>query len=471
MPSSTPTRPALLRQLGLVSATALVVSNMIGTGIFTGTGFLAAQLGSTNLIFWIYAVGGLSAFLGAMCYSELGVNFPSSGGEYVYLTKALGPAWGFMTGWASFFAGFSAPIAAAALAFSAYLGHFFPALRESNTHVFLGSGEYALRFGGAQITACVLVGLFSLLNIFGVERTAKVQNFLTVLKVGVLLAFIAFGFTIGNGDAAHYSQQAARDTAVPIAEQFAVSLVWVYVAYSGWNAATYVAEELRGPSRTLPLALGIGTVLVTVLYLALNAVFIYAVPLEEMKNVEAIGSLAASNLFGPVGAGIFAGLMAMSLMSTVNAMVTIGPRVYFAMARDGAFPSAAARVHPKFHTPAVAIAAQAVCTMLMTLTPFPQLVLYIGMTLNLFTVMSVLSILFFRRREGWRKLQAVSFAYPAAPVLFAMVGIWMTYQGIVLKPWIAFATFLTLATGAAVHRFRGGGAVTILKTVRTDSAS
>jgi APA family basic amino acid/polyamine antiporter len=447
-------RPALLRQLGLVSATALVVSNMIGTGIFTGTGFLAAQLGDPDLIFWIYVVGGVSAFIGAMCYAELGINFPSSGGEYVYLTRAFGPTWGFMTGWASFFAGFSAPIAAAALAFSEYLGHFFPVLQEGNARVIFGSGDYALRFGGAQIVACVLVGLFTVLNVFGLQRAARVQNFLTGLKVAVLVAFIVLGFAIGSGSTAHFSQLATRDGATPLAEQFAISLVWVYVAYSGWNAATYVAEELRRPSHTLPLALGIGTVWVTALYLALNAVFVYATPLEEMKNIEAVGSFAASHLFGPVGAGVFAGLMAMSLMSTVNAMVTIGPRVYFAMARNGAFPAVASKVHPKFHTPVAAILAQAVCTMLMTLTPFPQLVLYIGMTLNIFTVMSVLSIFFFRKREGWQKLRAVSFAYPAFPVLFAVVGIWMTYQGVVLKPWIALATLLTLATGAAFHHVR-----------------
>lgn len=455
MPSNSSTaRPVLLRQLGLVSATALVVSNMIGTGIFTGTGFLAAQLGDTSLIFWIFALGGVCAFLGAMCYAELGINFPSSGGEYVYLTKAFGPTWGFMTGWASFFAGFSAPIATASLAFSEYLGHFFPSLLESNARVIAGSGDYALRFGGAQIMACTLVALFTALNVFGLQRVAKVQNFLTGLKVLVLLAFVGFGFTMGQGSTSNYSLTAVRDTATPLVEQFAVSLVWVYVAYSGWNAATYVAEELHRPSHTLPRALGIGTVLVTALYLALNAVFIYASPLEDMKNVEAVGSFAAARLFGPVGAGIFAGLMAMSLMSTVNAMVTIGPRVYFAMARNGAFPAVAAKVHPKFHTPVAAILAQAACTMLMTMTPFPQLVLYIGMTLNVFTVMSVLSIFFFRKREGWQRLRAVSFAYPAFPVLFAMVGIWMTYQGVMLKPWIALATFLTLATGAAVYHFR-----------------
>lgn len=429
-----------------MSATALVVSNMIGTVIFTGTGFLAAQLGSTELILWLYVVGGISAFLGAMCYAELGINFPSSGGEYVYLTKAFGPVWGFMTGWASFFAGFSAPIAAAALAFSAYLGHFFPWLQPTD--------QTGLRFGGAQIVACLLVALFTLLNIYGVQRTAKVQNVLTGLKVTVLLAFIVLGFTIGDGNAANFSLAAARDVETPLVEQFALSLVWVYVAYSGWNAATYVAEELRRPSHTLPWALGIGTVLVTVLYLVLNVVFIYAAPLEEMKNVEAVGSFAASHLFGPRVSGVFAGLMALSLMSTVNAMVTIGPRVYFAMARNGAFPAVAAKVHPTFHTPVAAIVAQAVCTMLMTLTPFPDLVVYIGMTLNIFTVMSVVSIFFFRKREGWQKLPAVSFLYPLFPVLFAVVGIWLTYQGIVLKPWIALATFLTLLTGAAVYHFK-----------------
>jgi len=427
----------LPRTLGLLSATALVVSNMIGTGIFTGTGFLAAQLGSPDLIFAIYLVGGVCAFVGAMCYSELGANFPRSGGEYVYLTEAFGPAWGFMTGWASFFAGFSAPIAAAALAFAEYVAHFAtlsPSMR--------------------VVLACALVAAFSVLNVFGVERSAKVQNALTITKVAVLIAFVVFGFAAGSGNTANFSQTTTRDTSIPIAAQFALSLVWVYVAYSGWNAATYVAEELREPARTLPWALGIGTVLVTILYLALNAAFIYATPLEAMKNIPAIGSFAAEHLFGATGAGIFAGLMAVSLMSKVNAMVTIGPRVYFAMAHDGAFPKIAARVHPKFQTPAVAIIAQGACTMLMTLTSFPDLVLYIGMTLNVFTAMSVISILFLRKRAGWRRVGAVNFLYPAMPVLFAAVGLWMTYQGIMLRPDIAIATFATLAAGALFYHFR-----------------
>jgi APA family basic amino acid/polyamine antiporter len=448
-------KAGLLRQLGLFSATALVVSNMIGTVIFTGTGFLAGQLGSPNLVLGIWVVGGIVAFLGAICYSELGINFPSSGGEYVYLTRAFGPTWGFMTGWASFFAGFSAPIAAAALAFSEYLGHFFPALSQENAPVIAGSGEWAIRLGGAQAVACGLVAVFTVLNILGVQRVARVQNVLTGAKVLVLLAFIVLGFTVGDGHTANFSMTATRDVSTPLIAQFAISLVWVYVAYSGWNAATYIAEELRQPARNLPRALGIGTALVTVLYLLLNLVFLYAAPLEDMKGKEAVGAFAASRLFGPEIAGIFAGLMALSLMSTVNAMVTIGPRVYYAMAGNGAFPAIAGKVHPRFHTPVAAIVAQAVCTMLMTLTPFPQLVVYIGITLNFFTVMSVISMFLFRRqRPGWQKLRVVSFAYPLFPVVFILVGTWMTYQGIVLKPYIALATGVTLGTGALVYHLR-----------------
>src|SRR3974377_2209569 len=193
-------KPALLRQLGIVSATALVVSNMVGTGIFTTTGFLAGDLGSPSLVLGIWAVGAVAAMLGAFCYSELGVNFPSSGGEYVYLTQAYGPTWGFMTGWVSFFAGFSAPIAVAALAFSDYVGFFFPAVKQANAPVLLGSGQYAWKVGGAQILACSLVAVFTVLNFFGVQRVAKVQNLLTGIKVSMLCAFLILAFTAGQGN-------------------------------------------------------------------------------------------------------------------------------------------------------------------------------------------------------------------------------------------------------------------------------
>ena len=450
----TSSRPALLRQLGVVSATALVVSNMIGTGIFTTTGFAAGDLGSPSLILWIWVVGAVCAFLGAICYSELGVNLPSSGGEYVYLTQAFGPTWGFITGWVSFFAGFSAPIAAAALAFAGYVGYFFPAVSPQNAKVLAGSGDWTLQLGGAQILACVLVAVFTVLNVLGLQRAARVQNILTVAKIAILVAFIALAFTAGHGDTANFSQNAVRTSATPIVGQFAISLFWIYVAYSGWNAATYVAEEVRHPARTLPVALAIGTGIVAILYLLLNVVFIYASPLELMKGKLAVGSFAASRLFGPQIAGIFSALMALSLMATVNAMVTIGPRVYYAMAKNGAFLASAAEVHPQWHTPVVAIVAQGICTMIMTLTPFPQLVIYIGFTLNFFAVMSVVALCMMRSRPGWRKLRVVSFCYPLFPALFILVGCWMIFYGVQMKPVISLAAVITVLTGAAVYHLR-----------------
>jgi len=441
----------LLRQLGIVSATALVVSNMIGTGIFTTSGFLAGDLGAPSLVLIIWVVGAMFALFGAFCYSELGVNFPSSGGEYVYLTQAYGPTWGFMTGWASFFAGFSAPIAAAALAFSDYMGYFFPAVKQANAQFTIGSGAWSLKVGGAQFLASALIAAFTALNCFGVGRVAKIQNVLTVIKVLVVVAFIALGFLVGTGSFAHFSTPAQRTSSAPLFQQFAISLFWIYVSYSGWNAATYVAEELRRPERTLPIALTFGTVLVAALYVGLNLVFIYATPLETMKGVVAVGSLAASHLFGPETAGLFSALMALSLLATVNAMVTIGPRVYYAMAKNGAFLASAAKVDSRWHTPVFAILCQGACAMLMTLTPFPQLVIYIGFVLNFFAVMSVISLFLLRRRPGWQKLKVVSFGWPVIPVIFVVVGAWMTFFGMTLEPKVSVAAILTVVLGAAIY--------------------
>jgi APA family basic amino acid/polyamine antiporter len=450
----------LLRQLGTASATALVISNMVGLGIFTATGFLAGQLGSPKLILWIWVAGGVCALAGALSYSELGVNFPSSGGEYVYLTEAYGPTWGFMTGWISFFAGFSAPIAADALAFSYYLSYFYPGFKQESTVHMFGSGMWEFRVGGAQLLASALIAAFTILNCFGVRRTAQVQNTLTGAKVFIILAFLAAGFLFGQGNWGNFSTPIAhRTSSIPLFSQFFVSLFYIYVSYSGWNAAAYVAEEVKQPARTLPLSMGIGTTLVIALFVALNVLYIYAMPLGEMapasdKIVVAIGSAAASHLFGPAIAGVFSAAMALSLMATVNAMVTVGPRVYYAMARNGAFFSAAAKVHPRWHTPIFAIVCQGACAVVMTVTPFIDLLGYIGVTLNISAVLSVASVLIFRRRSGWRKLKAVSFLYPLIPVFFIAVGIWITFFALKEKPLIFFAAVLTVATGALVYRWR-----------------
>lgn len=441
----------LARQLGFYSATALVVSNMIGTGIFATTGFMAGDLGAAPWILGAWLVGGVFSLCGALVYAELGVNFPRSGGEYVYLSEAYGQGWGFSSGWVSFFAGFSAPIAAAALAFADYTATLWPGLRAGTE---FGAGAFVFKVGGVQLLAAALIALCTVLNCFGVRRVARVQNTLTALKLAVIAAFILLALLVGQGSWAHFEQATVRTSPYSLPVQFVVSLLWVMVSYSGWNAATYVAEEIREPQRILPRALAVGAGLVLALYVALNVIFIYAVPLDELKGVISVGSLAATKLFGTRAGQVFAALMAVAIISTVNAMVTIGPRVYFAMAREGAFVPAAARLHPRWQTPVTAILCQGVCAMLMTFTSFPQLVLYIGFSLTLFTSLAVASVFLFRkRRADWQKLPALERGFPLIPLAYVLTGAAMIGYGLIWQPLASVAALLTIAVGALSWRW------------------
>lgn len=458
-PEKTPvTAPSLARQISLSAAVALVISNMVGTGIFTTPGFLARDLGDPALYFAIWVIGGLIALIGALCYAELGINFPSSGGEYIFLTQAYGPVWGFMTGWTSFLAGFAAPVAATALAFADYTSTFFPAFSQSAVYWRIGTGVFSLQFGGAQVLACAALGAVTVANLFGVQRAAAVQKLLTGLKLAVIGAFLVLGFTIGAGSVANFTLPALRDSTLPLPSQFAISLFYVYVSYSGWNAATYVAEELEDPARNLPRALALGAALVTVLFLLLNLVYVYAAPLGAMKGVVAIGSLAATRLFGSQVGGLFSALIALALLAMVNALMTVGPRVAYAMARNGAFFRVAARVDPQWRTPAPAILMQALTAMLLTLTTLPGLFFFIGFTLNFFSVLSVASLFRFRYRPGWKRLAPVSWLWPLFPVAFILPGVWMTLFGLTLEPRIALSACLVIGGGAFFyHRYSKGG--------------
>jgi APA family basic amino acid/polyamine antiporter len=235
--------------------------------------------------------------------------------------------------------------------------------------------------------------------------------------------------------------------------QFAVSLIFVYWAYSGWNAAVYVAEEIRDPGRTLPIALIFGTVFVALLYVALNVLYVYANSLDELKGVVAVGSRAAESLFGRAGGGFFSAAMAVSLLATVNAMCMIGPRVYFAMAQRGAFFAVAARVHPRWHSPWVAVLAQgACCCVLIVSGTFESLGYYIGFMLFLFSALSVLAIFKFRRRAGWNRSRWVSFAYPLIPLVYVSMNAWV-FLYFALGRREALWSLLTIVVGALVYHF------------------
>jgi APA family basic amino acid/polyamine antiporter len=447
---SAETPVSLVRQLGATSATALVVSNMVGTGIFVTTSFLAGDLANVPSILAIWVVGALIALSGAFCYSELGVNFPSSGGEYVYQTQAYGPVFGFMTGWVSFFAGFSAPIAGAALAFATYLGYFSPALKQGQTYFKI----WEFSFGAQQVAACALIIGMTLVNLFDIRVVARLQNFFTAFKIGVLLVLIIFGFASGAGNWANLSTDAVRTSSLPLMAQFFISLCFIYNCYSGWNAATYVAEEVKQPAKTLPWALAAGTLLVALLYLVLNVLFIYAIPLEQMKGNFAVGSTAAANLFGAGIGGTFAAAMALALFASVNAMIIIGPRVYYAMAKNRAFFPFAADLSPRTRTPIKAILLQCLCACVITMTPLPNLMLFVGFTLNIFAVITVTTIFVHRKRPNWQRLKIVNFLYPLFPMIFIIAGLWVTYFGLTSAPTISLTAFGLIAAGALVYYFR-----------------
>ena len=440
----------MVRRLGVISAAALVVSNMIGTGIFTTTGFLAGDLGSPFWMLVIWLCGALVALAGALCYAEMAVNFPRSGGEYVYLSKAWGPAWGFMDGWVSFFAGFSAPIAAATIAMVAYFAQMPFAWAQG-----LAQDPWKARF----LAAAVLL-LLTGLNLFSVSRVAFWQNILTTIKLVVIVGFIVLGFSLGQGDWQHFTQVAERTSPLSLTRQFAVSLVFVLFAFTGWNAATYIAEEVKDPQKNLPRALILGTLLVTVLYVLLNVLFLYARSPQQMQGVVAIGSAAALSLFGQEVAGVFSALMGLSLLATINAMCMIGPRVYYAMAREGAFFATAAKVHDRWHSPWVAVISQGLCSIALVLTgSFESLIYYIGFSLVLFSGLAVAGIFRFRKRADWKTLSAVSFAYPLLPMGFIAASLWIVVYTFIYRPWESGLATGTILLGALIYHLRGESSV------------
>jgi APA family basic amino acid/polyamine antiporter len=441
---------SLRRELTVTSATALVISNMIGTGIFTTTGFLAGDLGRPSLVLGIWIVGGLVALAGCLSYAELGMNLPRSGGEYVYLREAWGPIWGFLSGWVSFFAGFAAPIAAGALAISEYLGRLLPLAATESTPAAWGF----LNLGWPQIIGVGVISALAVVNILGVGLAAKLQNVLTAVKLGVIAAFLLGAFTVGNGQWAHLADSAVRTSPHGIPAQFAISLIFVMFAYSGWNAASYVAEEMKSPESTLPRVLLIGTALVAVLYLALNLAYVYALPLESLKGVIPVGAASATAMFGGRAGNFFAGMITLGLLSTVSAMSLVGPRVYFAMARDGCFPAGAARVHPRWGTPVQAIVYQTVASAIMILTgTFEALVYYIGFTLILFSALAVAGLMRLRSRPQWRRLPVVDRFYPVIPAAFLTASAWMLAWTLVGQPRASALGLLTVAAGGLLYRF------------------
>ena len=440
--------PALDRRLGTVDAAAIIISNVIGSGIFLTPAVVASLTGDGRAMLGVWLAGGCIAFAGAMAYAELATLLPRAGGEYVYLREAFGPMAGFLTGWTSFVAGFSGAIAASAVGFASYLGRFVPAAGDMRVLARVGLGPVAVTVTPQALVAIAAIVLLSWVHLRGLGPGRLVQNVLAGAKVTGLVALVALGFSIGDGAWTHF-----QPTPLAASGGFLLALVPVMFSYSGWNAATYVAEEMRSPDRFLPRALAVGTGAVVVLYLALNVLFIYSIPVPELAGLRgSVMDVIAARLFGPAAGDLLAALTAVSIAASISAMVIAGPRVYFAMARDGLFFRRAARVHPRYRTPAAAIVAQAAWSAILVLTgSFASLITYTGFAVVLFSGIAGLALFALRRRRPETPRPFRALGYPLMPALFVLASALIVGNAVWRSPGPSAAGLGIIASGLPIY--------------------
>lgn len=439
------------RQISGFTATCLLISSVVGTGIFTTTGFMARDLGDPWLILALWGGGALMALTGAMCYSELGAAFPFVGGDYVYLREAYHPFIAFLSGWAAFTVGFGAAIAAGAMGFSAYVLQLFP-----------GEAHSILQAKGVALA--LLWGLTAV-HVGGVGPGGFLQQVLTILKVGAIAFLVVGAFAVGQGDWQHLA--ITPHTSFAGMGTLVVSFIFVTYAYSGWNAAGYIAGEILDPTRSIPRTMIGGTLLVGVLYAVLNLVYFYALPVHALSAppLLPVAEKAAVAMFGPTAANFVTILLCVSIAGTVSAMIWTGPRVYYAMAQDGFLPDFFSDTERNHGTPVRSIILQSLWVTVLVLSgTFEQLVIYSGMIITVFTALTVGAVIILRQRRPQLVRPFRVPLYPALPVSFILVsGVIMIVLGLE-KPVETFWACLTLSAGIPMYLF-------MRKSVRVPVAS
>lgn len=399
---------------------------------------MARDIGDPWLILLLWGVGALLALAGSMCYSELGAAFPWVGGDYVYLREAYHPFVAFLSGWASFTVGFGAAIAAGAMGFASYVLQLFPS-----------EGGSILQIKGV---ALALIWSLSVVHVGGVGPGGFLQQILTVLKVGAIVLLIAGAFSVGNGDWQHVVMT-SRNPDVGLGT-LVVSFIFVTYAYSGWNAAGYIAGEIINPTRSIPRTMIGGTLLVGGLYVVLNLVYFYALPVHVLASppLMPVAEKAAVGMFGSTAAQFVTILLCLSIAGTVSAMIWTGPRVYYAMAKDGLLPAFFSDTRPNHDTPIRSILLQSLwITVLVLSGTFEQLVIYSGLIITMFTALTVSAVIILRhKRPQLVRPYRVPF-YPVLPVCYVFVaGGMMIFLG-VEKPVEAFWACLTLSAGIPLY--------------------
>ena len=449
MASSTAT--SLDRRLGPYDAAAIIVSNVIGGGILFTPPLIAAGVPNPWLFLAIWVAGGVLAFCGASAYAELAALRPRAGGEYVYLRAAYGQLAGFLTGWVSFVAGFAGAIAAQSIVMVFYLDRFFRGAADHTPFFVIPLPFFPLTVSRRTLLAIFAVVALSYVHYRGVGPGRLLSNFLAVLKVSALLMFIAAGFSLGAGSTANMQQVAG-----PVAgSSWLLALLAVMFTYSGWNAASYIAEEILDPGRNVPKALAVGTGAVIVIYLLLNSLYLYVMPVGELAAVQgSVLDVVADKMLGSAAGNIMGVVSIVSLLASVSANIFAGPRVYYAMARDGVFFPAAARVHPQFRTPAVAIMAQAGWTSVLIMSGSADtLTNYTGFAVTLFATIAVAAVFVLRNREPNAERPFKALGYPFTPALFVIVGTATVINGVYSAPATTGAGLLVMAAGIPLYLY------------------
>ena len=438
MSESKPVERQLHRELSVWGATAFVVTNMIGTGIFTVPAFVRGATGNGLTALLVWALGGGLALCGAFCYAELSTRMPEAGGEYQYLSRVFGPMWGFISGWISFLAGFSAAIAAAALGATAYAASLFGWKLDHQLIAPLG-----ITVGSAMAAGLIL--LLALFHCLGLRPGGRLQTIIAGTVVTGILVLIGAGFLTGSGDWHGVTAGHRRGG------MWWIALIQVSFAYSGWNAAAYLAGEVRDPRRTLPRALIGGTLTVAILYLGLNLLFLYAVPAESWEPTIAIGKVAAERLFGAKGSLAISAIITVTILGSVSAMTAAGPRVYYAMSRDGLAPAIFGRLGAANSVPTVSILIQALVSILLVLTgEFETLLIYIGSALSLIAALTVTAV-WFVRRDGAKEGVFLTPGYPITPAIFLGLELTAFLLGLRERPIPTGAALVTILAGGLIY--------------------
>ena len=496
-PKLAPQDQELIKGLGPISATTLVIGSMIGSGIFIVSAEIARLVDSPALLIGAWLVTGFMTITAALAYGELAAMMPRAGGQYVYLREGLGPIWGFLYGWTLFLVIQTGTIAAVGVAFGKFMGYFFPAISSTNwlwhiAHVppwrvgpmVLGNMDVGLNTQNLQ--AIVIVVVLSVVNIFGVKTGALVQNIFTIAKTSALLGLVLVGVAIGRNSqaiaanfsdfwrnaslGAHHAVQVGVGGPIALVGTItilAVAQVGSLFSADAWNNVTFTAGEVKNPSRDLPLSLALGTAIVIALYVAANVVYLNVLPLNgdlqgttvlargiKYAAEERVGTAVMQQMFGSTGAALMAVAILLSTFGCCNGLILAGARVYYAMAKDRLFFRRIAEIHPRYRTPVISLIVQGIWTCLLCLSgSYGQLLDYIIFAVLVFYILTIVALFVLRRTRPHAERPYRALGYPVLPAIYILMAVYIDIVLLRYKPQYTWPGLLIVLLGVPVYFF------------------